>query len=339
MPHEGAPDSGENLAQQNQTPEAYYGGEVPEFNPDQAAELRQQVTEVGESAGSDQAVETLETNESVETLEPNASVEVTETSETQEIPSVATAQDRLTLNRDTYNDLARRHAFIKSQYPDLQNAPKSIADEYANCSLMMTYLSDGVTAHLHGPMLVDPVGGKRVVVDAFSQDKFNQAARNLTDLASENASLLDAEAERNFQLPKIDVEAYAERIEQAATPEEFDQVRQEILAAHENADMDTLFALRGLSKDMNNKAREFHGADVSSEYAQLQEKVKNAEAALQQARDEWKKTNPFKKLGLRLSGKAPDFTGLQDTLKSARTAAEHYYTQNSVFLKTEQPEE
>lgn len=321
MPHEGTPNSGENLAQQNEAPDAYYGGAVPKFDPDQAVELRQQAAEVSES------------NESIETTKAGETVEV------QEIPSADTAQDRLALNRNTYNDLARRRAFIKSQYPDLQNAPKTIADEYANCSFVMTYLSDGVTDHLHSPMLVDPVGGKRVVVDAFSQDKFNQATRDLASLTSENTSLLDAEAERNFQLPKIDVEAYARRINQATTPEEFNQVQREIREVSENADMDTMFALRGLFDDINNKAREFHGEDTVSEYAKLQESVKRADDALRQARDGWKKANPFKKIGLWITGKKPNFAGLQDTLKNAQSTAEHYYTENSIFLETKRPEE
>lgn len=310
MSHESAPSSGENLEQQNGTPETYYGSEVPEFDPDRATELKQE------------AVETNETTEAAE---------VSPSTESQEIPSTKTPEDRLNLNRDTYNELARRRAFIKSQYPDIQNAPKTIFDEYANCGFIMTYLGDGVTAHMNSPLMVDPVSGKRVVIDAFSQDKFNKATRDLTKLKSANASLLDAEAEKNFQLPKVDVEAYAQRIEQAATPEEAIKVQQEIREASQNADMDTMFALRKLSRNMNAKAGAFHKDEVTNEYAKLQESAKKAEDALKSAQEKWKKAGPFKKLSMMMRGEN-NFSSLENTLSSARKTAEAYYRQNENWL-------
>lgn len=277
---------------------------VPEFDPDRAQALRAEALRETATNVDDDSSETTHTDEA----------------------AIETSAQRLDLNRDAYNNLLKRKLFLTSQYPDLEAAPKSIQDEYAASSAMLTYLTSGVEGTIHGTETVaDKVSGQPVAIDSFHQSKYENAAEKIQQAREQNRDLLDVEAEAKFELPTVNVTEFKEQLNNATSVEEVMALAEKIHQAESVADLDAVYALRDL--DLSPKLKVLkEREDVMSQTQKLEDNLAAKENALATAQADYKKAGLFKKLGLKMSGKA-NFKAMQQAVDASRNAVQNW--QNS----------
>lgn len=297
-------------AEGNQEQHLSPASEVPEFDPDRAQTLRDEALK--EANGTSEGT----SSESIPDKLDHPTDEM----------SIETSTQRLNLNRDAYNSLLKRELFLASQYPDLESAPKSIQDEYAAGSAMLTYLTSGVEGTIHGTQTVtDKISGQPVAIDTFHQAKYEDASKMLQQAREQNQGLIDTEAEAQFELPTVSITEFKEQLNNATSVEEVMALTEKVHQAESVADLDALYALRDLDVSPKLKILK-EREEVTSRTQKLEDNLKTKEDALATARADYKKAGLFKKLGLKMRGKA-NFKAMEQAVNTSKNAIQEW--QNS----------
>lgn len=161
---------------------------------------------------------------------------------------------RKDLNRELYNTLNERQAFIASEFPDVatapENVPESIQDEYEGLRSLKDCLEWGVISPNISQLEQDEYGA---AIDRFVYPhlRLEVIQKRVSDSAVENESLLDADKEKAFRLPDIDVPTLESEFYSASGDEELLEVRLRLDNLKRHADFDTLFRLLELRANIN----------------------------------------------------------------------------------------
>ncbi|MGI6612313.1 MAG: hypothetical protein ACOX0Z_01955 [Candidatus Nanosyncoccaceae bacterium] len=161
---------------------------------------------------------------------------------------------RKDLNRELFNTLNERQAFIASEFPDVvtapENVPESIQDEYGGLRSLKECLEWGVTSPNISQLGQDEYGA---AIDRFIYPhlRLEVIQKRVSDSAAENESLLDADKERAFKVPDIDVSALKSEFRNANGDEELLKVCAHLDSLKRHADFDTLFELLELRAEIN----------------------------------------------------------------------------------------
>ena len=96
----------------------------------------------------------------------------------------------------------RRMGVIHQKYPDMNKAPKSIADEYADLNAVLVGLQNKQVANWGKVKTSDGFE-----VDKFLIDKYETALSRLSEERKENLSFITPEDEERFEFPTVDFDA------------------------------------------------------------------------------------------------------------------------------------
>lgn len=97
---------------------------------------------------------------------------------------------------DTY---IRRQAVIKSRFPEILEAPKSIQDEYFALNSLVDSLQTS-RREIWG----QTISSDGCKIDSFVAQKYEDALARFSEFNRENAQYITREEEENFEFPEID---------------------------------------------------------------------------------------------------------------------------------------
>ena len=98
-------------------------------------------------------------------------------------------------------EYTRRLGVIHQKYPDLNEAPKSIADEYSKLNTLLVGLENVQFANWG---MTETSDGFQV--DGFLIEKYEEALTSLEEVQAQNSEFITKEEEESFRFPEIDFE-------------------------------------------------------------------------------------------------------------------------------------
>lgn len=116
------------------------------------------------------------------------------------------------------NACIRREAVIKSKFPDILKAPKSIQDEYFEIHGVKNALQVSRMGETWGKT----IASDGCEVDKFVVKRYEEALANSSALKKENEAYITLEEEETFEFPEVDFESLREELETVKT---FDEQR------------------------------------------------------------------------------------------------------------------
>ena len=140
----------------------------------------------------------------------------------------------------------KRMGVIYQKYPNLNEAPKSIVDEYANLNTLINGLQNNQTANWG---MVKTSDGFEV--DKFLADKYETALSELVENQRDNLTFITPEDEEKFEFPTVD----------------FETLKQEMNS------MKNLEDLRALQSKISNFMGQPLPVDVKSQLIQLKKEM------------------------------------------------------------------
>lgn len=221
----------------------------------------------------------------------NSLLKSNETSPSEENQDINSYEVLINTNRDAFNKKTRRLALIAHKFPDIQNAPQSIQDEY---------LKLGVT---RGRLLGfgGQGAGMRIakdgnIVSQFKLQDYNDDIDKLAKLHEENASFISAEDEEQFELPKVDLESLnADAEEMGNDFYQLQNLDKKLEEAEKVADIDTVQQLDQIRENAEQKWTEEVDKAEQAELKQLQAGLNEAEEKLRQASANYHQLGAFRK--------------------------------------------
>lgn len=190
------------------------------------------------------------------------------------------------LNKEFFNELQRRRVILKGIYPNLDNAPKSIKDEYYNASWLVEYLKKGIASSINGPILTED----NHVVDAFHLKKYIEALNKYNSLKEQNANLISKEDDAKVYFHKIDVQLFINRINSATTAQQISYITEELEKFSEFQELDTILKFKEIYKLAKEKLNILSQQEEKIEI-ENQEKVEMKNQAFEIAKEKYAKTN------------------------------------------------
>ncbi len=117
------------------------------------------------------------------------------------------------------NACIRRQAVIKSKFPDILKAPKSIQDEWSEIHGVKNALQVSRMGETWGRT----ISSDGCEVDKFMLKRYEEALANSSVLKKENETYITPEEEEAFEFPEIDFDSLREELDSVKT---FDERRE-----------------------------------------------------------------------------------------------------------------
>lgn len=185
---------------------------------------------------------------------------------------IESLEGRTDANREAYNKLAKRAAFLMSKFDTSDDScPASISDELSGIALVQTMLMDGVYGLPSDRTFKEAsYGDTDIVVTNWQSQKLPSTLEYLQTNQEKNAGLVDPAEEASFEWPKekINTDDLMSKLESSKTWADAEAVQDEAKEySKQNLDIDTMIKIMDLKNQASRKYGELISAGAEQEKA------------------------------------------------------------------------
>ncbi len=200
-------------------------------------------------------------------------------------------EDMISANRDKFDEITHRLAFIDNRFPNPDDSPASVNRERIALINIRTQLLN---------LGVDEAGlataADGAMIYASRLKNYNDAAKSLAELQKTNQEFIDDREVRHFNSPEIDLGSlWVEAANVGSDYHELSDLQLKIANARHHADMRTMLKLDQIdSRAEQNWAAMAERAE-QIEFEQLQANIAEAEEKLRQANESYQKLGALRR--------------------------------------------
>lgn len=152
------------------------------------------------------------------------------------------------------NEYIRREAIIKSKFPDILEAPKSIQEEYSQLSAMIHELRVSSMGETWGKT----IASDGCAIDKFVAQKYESALARFATLKNQNEEYITREEEETFEFPEVNFDELKMKIDSVQTFDERRAVFNELTAlSSEPLPETTITKIHELTTELSKKEIQF----------------------------------------------------------------------------------
>lgn len=238
-------------------------------------------------------------------------------------------------NRNKFNLLTRRLAYIANSYPDFNEAPASVQRE----SQLLMLNRDRLVGENSGMHVLGAAQAENgAIVSAWKLSEYNADDKKLGALQLENDrnNYLELNGSMELQMQPINLDELQEKVTNISSDfTEWQKLDQELQKSKELVDFDTYQQLAELQHEATDNWVERMRRDERTELQRLEDNLAEIEEKLQEVNESYSKLNIFRKAFAKLS-KTDRRGSLETELKRAQLALEDFWEESSLIREYEQ---